>query len=124
MPSNKTFSIKSLSSKRFRISKPSKEKYISTTIDNRKPSCCMTKLFHSKSIVHIHDEEHRLFSISPLLNSQSDEEILTQKTNACVDQIFDLLMSKSPPYTTNDSCQIELIFPLCTQSQLNKIHTD
>jgi hypothetical protein len=105
--------------KTFRISKSSKDKYLSTIIDNRRSSCCMTELFYPKSLVHIHDAEHRLFSISSLLISQTNEELLTQKTNECVDQIFNLLTSNPPLNITNDSCQMELVFPLYTQSQLN-----
>jgi len=108
-------------SKKPHIHKLSKQKHISTNVNNSTQSCCLIQLFHPKSIVHIHDKEHRLFSIATLQTPQNDEELLTQRTKQCVDQIFDFLMYNHLSNTTNDSCQFELILPLYTQSQLDKI---
>jgi hypothetical protein len=87
---------------------------------------CITQLFHPKSIVHIHDAENRLFSIASRPTPQNDEELLTQRTDECVNQIFDLMMMHNTfPHNINRSyheeCQAELRVPLYTKSQL--IHT-
>jgi hypothetical protein len=101
--------------------KLSKQKDISINIDNHRTSCCCTQLFHPKSILHIQDEENRLFSIVSLQTSQNDKQRLTQRTEEYVDQIFDLIMHNTVTDDADQYCQTELVLPLYTQSQLMKI---
>ncbi len=98
-------------------------KQISINIDNHRTPSCVTQLFHPKSVVHIQDEENRLFSIVPLQILPNDEELLTQRTEECVDPIFNLMMHNTVTNNTNQHCQAELVLPLYTQSQLMKMQT-